>query len=83
VVLEEIAGDGCIGMSVAVELHGAAMTASFGDTRGAGVIQFSLIAKNTEELEIQYDFVSPCKCKAKFDYVVKGDLRCYHSLKEA
>jgi hypothetical protein len=63
-MLEGIADDGCIGLSVAEELHGVAMSTSFGDARGAGAIQFCLIAKNTEELKIRCDFVSPCKCEA-------------------
>jgi hypothetical protein len=70
-MLEEIADDGCIGLSVAEEPHGVAMSASFGDTRGAGAIQFCLIAKNTEELEIRYDFVSSCKCKANLTMLCK------------
>jgi hypothetical protein len=70
-MLEEIADDGCIGLSVAEELHGVAMSASFGDARGAGVMQFCLIAKNTEELEIRYDFVSSCKCKANLTMLCK------------
>lgn len=45
--LEYSACGGCIGLSVAAELHGVAMSNSFEDSKGAGEIRFSLIAKES------------------------------------